>query len=143
MAAHGLLAADRLTTAGWGQALPLPAVHVSSAVQIIMSCMWAIVGQPETDVHPAGGYDGTWHRWWLERDEERWFVMVKVTRHAEMGFSDRMTTRSRVAVETHGRSEVLRYLEREALPPRIIEVTSIGDPRVIAERQAAHEQASR
>jgi polyphosphate kinase 2 (PPK2 family) len=40
-----------------------------------------------------------------------------------------MTARSIEAVDTSGRSEVVRHLE-SALPPRVIELSTFGNPRV-------------
>ncbi len=93
--------------------------------------MWTIIGEPETDPFPAGGYDGTWHRWNLVREDERLFTVVKVDRHAEMFAGDKMTRRSVAAVKTNGRSEVERHLGAD-VPPRVIEVGTVRDPVVTA-----------
>lgn len=95
--------------------------------------MWTITGESETP-SPAG-YDGTWYRWNLARDDKRSFTVVKIVRHAEMGAGDKMTARSIAAVETHGRSEVERHLAAD-VPPRVIEVGTMRDP-VITERKTS------
>jgi hypothetical protein len=90
--------------------------------------MWRIDGNPLTDENPAGGWDGTWHKWPLARADERSFTMVKITRHAEMKTGGFMTQRSIQAVDTRGGSEVERYLDTDAHPPRVIETGTMRDP---------------
>ena len=91
--------------------------------------MWVIEGNPDTDHLPPGGYDGTWHKYWLVSAGRRTFTIVKISRHAEMKASNSMTTRSLEAVDSDGRSEVERHLE-DRVPPRAIEVGTISNPVV-------------
>jgi hypothetical protein len=95
--------------------------------------VWSTKAQPETDTMPAGGYDGTWHKWWLTRGEARSFIMVKIGSHAELR-PESMTPRSLAAVDTLGRSEIERHLSAE-VPPRVIEIRTLGDPVVTARAQ--------
>jgi hypothetical protein len=87
--------------------------------------MWTITGVE----HPRPDFDGEYHRWNLERGEKRTFVLVKVHAHAQMKVGEHMTDRSNEAVDTQGRSEVERHLA-DALPPRVIEVASMLEPRL-------------
>lgn len=92
--------------------------------------MWKIEGARESTMEPAGGYDGTWHKWWLSGGEIRCFTVVKISRHAEIAACDnRLSERTLHAVRTHGRSEVERHLDAE-LPPRAIELASVGEPMI-------------
>jgi hypothetical protein len=91
--------------------------------------MWHITAGPVSDEQPPGGYDGIWHKWLVGRDGEESFTVVKVTHHAHLKGNDAMTRRAVTAVMTDGRSEVERHLGAE-VPPRVIEVGTLGDPVV-------------
>jgi hypothetical protein len=96
---------------------------------------WTISGEPEVFDGPDGR-DGCGYKWPLAREgKPPLFTMVYVSRHALGNMTDDapMTERALRAVETRGRSEVERYLDRE-LPVRVIKVGTVGNPRVLAER---------
>jgi hypothetical protein len=75
--------------------------------------------------------DADVYRWPIEGFalSEPIFTDVKIVGNARLKGDD-MTEHSIRAVETGGRSEVERHLA-DPLPPRVIEVGTVGDPRVV------------
>src|SRR4051812_26134244 len=96
--------------------------------------LWAVSGEPKGFDGPEGR-DGWGFKWPLAREDHvPLFTMVYISNHAMAKFDgETMTKRALEAVDTRGRSEVERHLDQE-LPVRVIEVGTIGDPRVTAAR---------
>ena len=83
---------------------------VTSAAARTLCVVWEYPGEPEVwdDTYP-GGFDGIVFKYLLRDGTRASFTTVKIGRHAWMkATTSPMTTRTRRAVDTEGRSEVDR-----------------------------------
>ncbi|SRR6266496_3072528 len=91
-----------------------------------MHMSWQIVSGP--DRAPWDGVDATGWVYALEDGEQRWIVLVEVSGPAQDVFErqpQHLAPVTREALETRGRSEVVKFLD-EARPPRRISLGAEG-----------------
>lgn len=101
----------------------------ASARRRTLDCMWTTESPRRFGPSGTGGYDGEWWKWPLVSGARRTFIVVKIPAHVRVQADD-LPTRTQLAVETNGMSEVQLHLEAN-VPPRVIELSTANPtPRI-------------